>query len=66
MTAILTPSEEGGFIDLNPETGTTTEGETAETALSNLREVVELYLEEFPIEKITPSLVSTFTVLQHA
>jgi predicted RNase H-like HicB family nuclease len=48
MTAVLTPSDEGGYIALNPETGTTTEGETVESALINLREAVELYLGEFP------------------
>jgi hypothetical protein len=48
MTAVLTPSGDGGYIALNPETGTTTEGETVESALINLSEAVELYLEEFP------------------
>lgn len=33
----------------NPETGTTTQGETIEEALANLREATELYLEEFPL-----------------
>lgn len=47
-TAILTPAEEGGFIAFNPETGTTTDGETVEEAVANLREAVELFLEEFP------------------
>lgn len=28
LTAVLTPAEEGGFIALNPETGTTSHGET--------------------------------------
>ena len=37
-TAVLTPAEEGGFIALNPETGTTTQGETVEEAVANLRE----------------------------
>ncbi|MSP97490.1 MAG: type II toxin-antitoxin system HicB family antitoxin, partial [Betaproteobacteria bacterium] len=27
LTAVLTPAEEGGYIALNPETGTTTQGE---------------------------------------
>jgi predicted RNase H-like HicB family nuclease len=49
MLAILTPAEEGGFVALNPETGTTTEGETIDEALANLREAVELFLEEFPV-----------------
>jgi hypothetical protein len=48
VTAILTPAEEGGFTVFNPETGSTTQGETLDEALSNLREAVELYLEEFP------------------
>ena len=46
-TAVLTPAEEGGFVAFNPETGTTTQGETIEDALANLREAVELFLEEF-------------------
>ena len=33
---------------MNPETGTTTQGETIEEALTNLQEASELYLEEFP------------------
>ena len=27
LTAVITEAEEGGFIALNPETGTTTQGE---------------------------------------
>jgi len=48
LTAILTPASEGGFVALNPETGTTTQGETVEEALSNLQEATELFLEECP------------------
>ena len=48
LTAVLMPAEEGGFVALNPETGTTTQGETIEEALANLQEATELYLEEFP------------------
>ena len=51
LTAILTPAEEGGFVALNPETGTTTQGETVEEAVANLREATELFLEEFPRRK---------------
>ena len=46
LTAVLTPAPEGGYVAFNPETGTTTQGETVEEALSNLREATELYLEE--------------------
>ena len=35
LTAVLTPADEGGFVALNPETGTTTQGETVEEALAN-------------------------------
>ena len=48
VTAVLNPAEEGGFVALNPETGTTTQGESIEEALANLQEATELYLEEFP------------------
>ena len=48
LSAILTPAEEGGFVALNPETGTATQGETVEEALANLREAVGLYVEESP------------------
>ena len=49
FTAVLTPAEEGGYIALNPETGTTTQGETVEEAVANLREAAALYIEEFPM-----------------
>lgn len=48
VTAILTPAEEGGYVAFNPETGTTTQGETVEVALANLREAVELYTDMMP------------------
>ena len=38
MSAVITEAEEGGFIALNPETGTTTQGETFDEAVENLRE----------------------------
>lgn len=47
LSAVLTPSHEGGYVIFSPETGTTTQGETVEEALSNLREATELYIEEF-------------------
>jgi predicted RNase H-like HicB family nuclease len=50
LTAVLIPAAEGGFTALNPETGTTTQGESVEEALANLREATELYLEGFPKE----------------
>ena len=38
LTAVLTPAEEGGFVAFNPETGTTSQGETISDALANLKE----------------------------
>ena len=66
MTAVLTPAEEGGYIALNPETGTTTQGETVEEAVSNLREATALYLAEFPMATHGHAVVTTFSVAAHA
>jgi len=66
LTAVLFPAPEGGFTALNPETGTTTQGESVGEALSNLREATELYLEEFPINAPGQPLVTTFEVAGRA
>lgn len=66
LSAVLTPAPEGGYIAYNPETGTTTQGETVEEALANLAEATELYLEEFPMTISTRSLLTTFQVAEHA
>ena len=66
VTAILTPAEEGGYVALNPETGTTTQGETVEEALANLRQAVELYLEDEPMALGATPLVTTVTIKEHA
>ena len=62
FTAVLIPAEEGGFIALNPETGSTTQGESVPEAIANLREATELYLEEFPLQSSGQPLVTTFEV----
>jgi predicted RNase H-like HicB family nuclease len=66
LSAVLTPAPEGGYIAYNPETGTTTQGETVEEALSNLQEATELYLEEFSLSYRGPSLLTTFRIPNHA
>ena len=66
LTAVLIPAPEGGFTALNPETGTTTQGESVEEALANLREATELYLEEFPIKASGQPFITTFHVAAHA
>jgi predicted RNase H-like HicB family nuclease len=62
LTAVLMPAAEGGFTALNPETGTTTQGETVEDALASLREATQLYLEEFPLVLSGQPLLTTFEV----
>ena len=62
LTAVLTSAEEGGYVALNPETGTTTQGETVEEAVANLREATALYLSEFPLPAIGHPVVTVFTI----
>lgn len=62
LTAVLTPAPEGGYVALNPETGSTTQGETIDEALANLKEATELYLEEFPMSLTGSSLLMTIEV----
>jgi len=65
LTAVLTPAKEGAFIALNPETGTTTQGETVEEAVANLQEATALYLSEFPFPAFRPSIVTVFSLPAH-
>ena len=62
LTAVLIPAPEGGFTATNPETGTTSQGESIEEALANLREATELYLQEFPLPSVGRSLITPFEV----
>jgi predicted RNase H-like HicB family nuclease len=62
FTAILIRDADGGFVAQNPETGTTTQGDTIDEALANLKEATELYLEEFPGHRASPALMTTFEV----
>ena len=66
LTAVLMPAAEGGYTALNPETGTTTQGETIEEAIANLREATELYLEEFPLPDAGQAIITTFQITEHA
>ena len=62
LTAVLTPAAEGGFVALNPETGTTTQGETVEEAVANLKEATALYLSEFSLPTTGHPVVTVFTI----
>ncbi len=65
VTAVLTP-EDDGYVAYNPETGTASQGDTIEEALANLREAVELYLEDQPLPSGRPSFVTSITIGDHA
>jgi predicted RNase H-like HicB family nuclease len=65
LTAVLMPAPEGGFTAFNPETGSTTQGDSIEEALGNLREATSLYIEEFPLVPGGPPLLTTFEVRVH-
>lgn len=45
FTAIIT-EEDGGFVALNPDTDVASQGDTIDSALTNLKEALELYLDE--------------------
>ncbi len=62
LAAVITEAEEGGFVALNPETGTTTQGETQEEAMENLKEATSLYLQEFPMKIQMRPVLTTFEV----
>ncbi|MGH8307644.1 MAG: type II toxin-antitoxin system HicB family antitoxin [Gammaproteobacteria bacterium] len=66
LTAVLLPAPEGGFTAFNPETGSTSQGDTVEEALANLREATELFIEEFPLSVSGQPLVTSFEVTVHA
>ena len=69
LTAVLSPAEEGGYIAFNPETGTTTQGETVDEAVANLQEATALYLAEFPIkdqQSLHRPLVTHFFIPSYA
>ena len=42
LAAVLSPAKEGGYVALNPETGTTSQGETVDEAIANLKEATLL------------------------
>jgi len=66
LSAVITPAPEWGFVAFNPETGSTTQGETIEEAIANLAEATELYFEEFPLRTTGKTLMTTFEVTSNA
>ena len=66
LSAILTPDPEGGYVAFNPETGTTTQGDSIEEALANLREATALFLDEYPCVAKARPFLTTFEVAETA
>jgi predicted RNase H-like HicB family nuclease len=63
LTAIIHPTPDGKWlVASNPETGTTTQGRTLDSALANLKEATELYLSEFPLATNGRVVMTTFEV----
>ena len=66
LTAVLTHAEEGSFVALNPETGTTTQGDTVDEAVANLKEATAPYLSKCPMPSRGHPVVTMFTVPEPA
>lgn len=54
------------YIAECPEVGTVSQGEDIETAIDNLKEATELYLEEFPLDHDPKTVFATFEVINGA
>ena len=48
------------YVATCPELGTVSQGATIESALANIKEATELYLEEFPLPDVGRPLLTTF------
>ena len=59
LTAVI-HKEEDLYVAECPEIGTVSQGDSVESALANLKEATELYLEEFPSKNIPKPLLTTF------
>jgi predicted RNase H-like HicB family nuclease len=65
LTAVI-HREGKWFVAECPEVGTVSQGKTLDSALANLKEATELYLEEFPLPRVERPLVTTFDVTAYA
>lgn len=58
--------EDDFYVAECPEIGTVSQGHTVEEAVNNLKEATELYLEEFPMDEFSKSLMTTFKAVVNA
>lgn len=61
FTAIV-HKEEDMYVAECPEVGTVDQGETIESAIANLKEATQLYLEESPLPDVSPRFITTFDI----
>ena len=61
--AAVVYKEDDLYVAECPEVGTVSQGASVEQALANLKEAMELYLEEFALPKSGSVLLSTFEVV---
>ena len=61
LTAVV-HKEGRWYVAECPEVGTVSQGRTLETAVANLREATEVYLEEFTVPDVGRALVTTFEI----
>ena len=55
--------EDDLYVAECPEAGTVSQGYKVEEAIANLKEATELYLEEFPLQKMAKPIVTTFEAI---
>ena len=65
FTALI-HKEDDWYVADCPEVGTVSQGKTVEEAVANLKEAIELYLEEFPMSETNHPLLTTFEVATYA
>lgn len=63
LSAVI-QKDEDMYVAKCPEVGTVSQGKSIEEALANLKEATELYLEEFPLEKASRPIFTTFEVAE--
>lgn len=62
LTSVITEADEGECIAQNPETGTTTQAETYQEVIHNLKKAAFLYLDECPMKINSHPVMTTFEV----
>jgi predicted RNase H-like HicB family nuclease len=65
FTAVL-HKEDDWYVAECPEVGTVSQGHTIDEAIGNLKEATELYLEEFPTQEFSKSMMTTFEAVVNA